>query len=443
MRENIFIKYLITCIITFVLALNLFGEEYSLQTCLDIAYQQNLDLRLKELDIEKFEKKVSQAYSSVFPSISIESGAGYVIEPEEISFTVPDPSTGYDMTMYMENFDYAYQHTLTIQQVVFSAQALMGIKIARTQRDVEQFNYDLLKRNITAEVEKAFYNILITEKVIAILDKSYQQAQAHLEVAHKKFEQDLFSEFEVLRQEVNTKDVYSDLQSAKLNHKLSKQLMFLLLDMDFDTTITFKGDFEVPQEIAGLEESTELALNNRLEVSILDRSLAVLKYVIRAYQAEYLPNIVVMGTFDNYYASNDLSDYLAIDDFSREWFVGLGLQWEIFNGLNRENRISEAKINHKQLMLQNEQLLSGIKAEINQVYWQLESYETDYNTALSSLKEGEKLLEIANVQYEEGLITFVELNDAQLAYEATQLRYYSSLYNYNVALVNYYRAMGN
>jgi outer membrane protein TolC len=95
------------------------------------------------------------------------------------------------------------------------------------------------------------------------------------------------------------------------------------------------------------------------------------------------------------------------------------------------------------MILQNEQAISGINAEIRQVHWMLEQSRVEYETALSSIKEAEKLIEIANVQYEEGLITFVELNDAQLAYDATQLKYYQSLYNFNVAMSNYKLAIGN
>jgi outer membrane protein TolC len=80
--------------------------------------------------------------------------------------------------------------------------------------------------------------------------------------------------------------------------------------------------------------------------------------------------------------------------------------------------------------------------EIRTSYWKLDQYRTDYESAKSQLEEAEKLIEIAKVQDEEGLITFVELQDAQLAHDAIMLQYYQSLYNYNNALIDFNMAMG-
>jgi len=58
------------------------------------------------------------------------------------------------------------------------------------------------------------------------------------------------------------------------------------------------------------------------------------------------------------------------------------------------------------------------------------------------LDEAQKLIDIANVQHEEGMITFVELNDAQLAYDATLLKYHTSLYNFNSDLSDFNLSIG-
>ncbi len=94
------------------------------------------------------------------------------------------------------------------------------------------------------------------------------------------------------------------------------------------------------------------------------------------------------------------------------------------------------------MLLQNEQVIAGIEMEIRQLHWQLKQHETDYRSALSSLEMAKKLLEIADVQYEEGMITFVEYQDAKLAHDATQLKYYQSLYKYNTALTNFLKGIG-
>jgi len=164
--------------------------------------------------------------------------------------------------------------------------------------------------------------------------------------------------------------------------------------------------------------------------------------LVNLQRANYLPNLVFLGNFDHFFGSDDFGDIFAFEDFGKDYQLALGLQWTLFNGLARKNNVDEAKSNYRRMLLQNEQVISGIEMEIRQLYWQLQQYETDYRTALSSLDMAKKLLEIANVQYDEGLITFVEFNDAKLAHDATQLSYYQSLYNYNTALTNFLKGIG-
>jgi len=426
----------------------LYAEDYTLDKCIKIAYENNLDLKQKEIDLETFEKKVSQAYSSLFPSVTFTSGIARVLEPDYTTISLPDtdrettngmiPMQGWSI----EYPKYGFQHAISVQQIIFSAQAFMGVKIARDQKDVEQLNYDLLKKTIKSTIEKAFYNVLITDKVIDITKQSYEQDLSHNDITHKKFEEGLVSEFDVIRSDVKLKSSLSDLENARLNHRMARAYMFLLLDIEYDQDAEFVGEFSKPTEIPDLEQSIEKALENRLEISILDNSLKVLNSVIGLYRANYIPNLVFQGSFEHMYASDELGDYAAVDDFSKDYTIALGLQWTLFDGFKRESMIAESKANYKKLTFAKEQAIAGIKTEIRNTCWRLEQSKNDFESALSSLDEAQKLIDIANVQHEEGMITFVELNDAQLAYDATLLKYHTSLYNFNSDLSDFNLSIG-
>jgi outer membrane protein len=418
------------------------GETYTLEKCLGLASERNLDIKQKKLDLEKFEKKVGQAYASVFPHISIVSGAAYVLKPDSMTITMADPSTGFDKSFDIAYPDFGFAHTLDVTQVLFSAQAFMGIKIARTQKQVEELNNEITRRAVKSSVEKAFYNILITQKAADIMEASFKQDTLHLSVAREKFAKGIVSEFEVLRSEVKVKNSKSDLENARLGNRMSKVFIFMILDLPYDSTAVFMGEFSKPIELTTLDKAIELANTNRPELLAIEGSLKVLKNVYRAYEAAYFPNIAAQATFSNVYGSDEIGDIFALDDFIQDWTIGVGLQWTLFDGFNRSQKVGEAKRDYEKLKLTAEQVKLGIDAEIHQKFWQLEQYRTDYSSALASIEQAQKMLDIANVQFKEGLITFVELNDAQLAFDATQLRYHQALYNYNIALSDYNRAVG-
>ncbi len=434
-------------LVFFALAISLLGQtEYTLEMCKKIALEQNLELKKKAVDLKTYEDKVSQAYANLFPTISLQTGAGYILEPDKMSIIVPDTSYpaeyGIGMAIFMENPDFGFQHSLQIQQILFSAQAFQGVKLAKRQREVESLNRDILKRQVEADIENAFYSVLITEKVVEISEKSYSQSQEHFRIVQRKYEQGQVSEFEVIRTEVETKNSLSDLENAKLGNKMARMYLFFLMNEDFDSRAVFNGDFRGPIALPELDDALDTARENRMELKVMQSTLDVFKGLVNLQRATYLPSIVFQGMFDHYSGSDDFADYFAFDDFGKEYQLMLGLQWTLFNGFSRKNKVDEAKANHRKMLLQNEQVIAGIEMEIRQLHWQLKQHETDYRSALSSLEMAKKLLEIADVQYEEGMITFVEYQDAKLAHDATQLKYYQSLYKYNTALTNFLKGIG-
>jgi outer membrane protein TolC len=319
----------------------------------------------------------------------------------------------------------------------------LGVKIASIQKSVEEMNYDITKRSVRLEVEKAFYNILITEKVAQIAQKSFDQDTAHLRLVEEKFKNGISSEFEALRMRVEAKRAKSDLENALLSNRMSRMGLFLIMNKDFESDAQFTGDFMKPLPFLPLDTTLVLARQKRLELKVIDKSLQVLKNLVRLYQSNYLPVIGIQGAFQHTYGSNSIGDFFKFDEFGKDYTVGIGLSWTLFDGLNRTFKVAESKRDYEKLMIQSEAIVKGIDAEIRSAYWSLGQAEIDYNSALSSLEESDKLQKIANAQFESGLITFVELNDAELAVSATQLQFYKSLYTYNTALAKFNKATGN
>ncbi len=434
----------LAAVAAFVFATACFAEEYTLDKCLSIAQEKNIGIAQKTVELKKFEAKVGQAYSNLFPSVSLTSGLAYVIEPESMTVTIADPENPpFGRTMFVEYPDFGFMNQIDLQQILFSAQAFIGVKLAKIQRDVEQMNLEKERRDIKASVEQTFYGILMTQKAVDITRESHKQDEEHLKISREKFAKGMASEFEVLRAEVKATNTLSDLESALLANKLARGGMFLLLNLPFDENATFKGEFPEPGNFSPtLDSSLAFAHENRLELKILDRTIDVFSNLVGLYRSQLLPNIAAQGKFAFTTGSDEVGDFFKFDDYGKDWTVGVGLQWTLFDGLNRLQKISEAKSDLQNMKLTAEQARAGIDLEIRQNHWQLTQYKTDFESARASQQEAQKLMDIANIQFKEGLITFVELSDAQLAFDATQLKYFKALYNYNIALSNFKKIVG-
>jgi outer membrane protein TolC len=64
------------------------------------------------------------------------------------------------------------------------------------------------------------------------------------------------------------------------------------------------------------------------------------------------------------------------------------------------------------------------------------------NAGKETLNTAKRGLEIAEERYKAGLMTNVEVMDAQLAFKSARMNYIKSLYDYIVARISLYRALG-
>lgn len=120
----------------------------------------------------------------------------------------------------------------------------------------------------------------------------------------------------------------------------------------------------------------------------------------------------------------------------------MAVEWDLFDGLLRRNRVSE-----KRLELAKAREILGeterqIALEIQSHYLDMREAAETVAASAETVELAEKGLEIARARYENGLATYLDFTDANLALATARLTRLQALHDHMNALARLRQASG-
>ncbi|MGL5563240.1 MAG: TolC family protein, partial [Tannerellaceae bacterium] len=116
--------------------------------------------------------------------------------------------------------------------------------------------------------------------------------------------------------------------------------------------------------------------------------------------------------------------------------VGVGFTWNIFDGLAREKKIRQAKINSYTLDLGKDKAKTDLDVGVEKLYTELQKAIDNVNALKSSLQLTVELVRIRERAFQEGMATSTEVVDAEVMLSKIKVAYMLAFYEYDVALMN-------
>ena len=207
----------------------------------------------------------------------------------------------------------------------------------------------------------------------------------------------------------------------------------MLTDVEVSTLETYSFELK-PWEIS----NTNQTYNDRPELKALDASINAYDYKVKMKKSLFLPKVQALATlsYSNLFNANLETPYslpggqnvnLELNklEFAPSYFLGVGMQWELFSGFKHSNK---TKIAHIQKHIAEE--------EKNDVEEKLELFakkvqvDFDVKNQQLLLKEqemrvAENSLTLAIKSYRQGLISISDRLSNETEYQNSVLNYYS------------------
>ena len=270
-----------------------------------------------------------------------------------------------------------------------------------------------IKAQTVLNVKTVFYNILFLNELLNVYHESLDQMNEHLALAEKAYKEGMRSEFDVLSFKNKIEEFKSKIIEIEGNRDVAILGLKNLMNMPDSSKITCTGrlssDTLLPELIN--YKNSDSIIHNNFRIQYLKSMMQVLDKKAKIEGAENLP---VLFAFGNYHIYHGM-DFPPFDANWRQGYaVGIGLKINLFDGNMSKGRVAEIKAGIDKLNNYQEGLELKTNYEINKSLQNIESLTAQKQSAENNLQVAKKAYEIALTAYQNGVITNIELNDAQL-----------------------------
>ena len=410
-----------------------FAEEIlTLEKCIDLAVANNQDLKIAQKRILESKGRKQEAFGNFLPMLSASGSYARLEESPRMSVLFG----GMEQTFELGP-DYEYSTQLTLRQPLFAWWKIYhrDEQARLNYRRVDE-EYKEVKNSLIFEVKRAFYNLLLARQFVTIAEEAVDVTDSHYKTTRALYKEGRVSDYDVTRAKVQLVNNQTRLIKARNNLKLAREELSFLLNTKLEEDGKVEGDFPREKREVSLQDALAKALRERSEIRQLMIQEEMGKVSIKLARAENRPNLDFLA---NYQYTNP---FYSREEWGGTWNVILSLNFPLFSGLSDLGRVNQAKAGLEQVKILRSQIEERIKLEVRKAVFDMEEARERIEAQQENVELARKNLRIAEERYRQGLMSEIELRDAQLSLTQAETDYFQALYDYNVADAFLDRATG-
>ncbi len=286
---------------------------------------------------------------------------------------------------------------------------------------------------LISELVERYYGLALAAQVVEVRRQAADGIRKHLNDAIALEEQGMLAKSERLYVEYMMTQAERELQNAELQLSTIKDALNNTLaskEVDYvPATAMFVID-----NIEDVEYYKSLASNHNPLLNQVSLKKELAEQGVRVQRSAYFPQIVAMGggSVYNYQVTNMLP----------RWAVGVGVSFNIFDGLNREYKHAAAKQTVRQVEQIEVKAQDDIAVLVEKLYNQMINYYNQFHSVEASIAFAEEYLKAKNAAFLEGWSSSTDLIDAELNLAKVRTERMQMAYAYDVALAQLLEAAG-
>ncbi len=415
------------------------GDEIvlTLDRAFELALKNNESLLSTRLEEDRARARVREAYSEALPKLDFSSTVTRNWSLPEFNFGGQTFKVGTDNVI---NFG------LDLSQTIYrGGQVGAGLKMARFYQQISESNTDQMRENTLHQVRNGFYDVLLAEAIVEVATAAYDRAVAQYEGIQRFYEAGTVSEYDVLRSKVEVTNAHPPVTQAKNRLAIAKADLKRLIGLPRQVPIRCTGSLDV--DVSGLpgdiESAVAVALSNRSDLKAAQLQAAMNDASIRLARGENRPDVSLSAGYLMQAQVNDPGfKSLGFNDFSRSWNTLINVSFPVFDGRENSGRIMQAQADYELSRYFERQLRKQIEVDVTEALLNLVEASERVLAGAEAVELASRGLTIAQVQFEGGVSTQLELIDAQLILKQAETDHVTAEYDLATAAAKLRNVLG-
>lgn len=407
-------------------------QDQELNALVDKALNNNKDIKLAVARIDEADAALREVGGFLYPQVDLNSGArrSRVTEAGTSQQIFNNPRSSYNVQLG------------TTFELDFWGKLRRAKEAARAQALSSRYARDTVALSLTGLVASNYLTLRSLESQIAIAQENLKSRDASLALTKRRLEGGVASALDVQQAQVASSNLSAQIaELSRLKSLTLHQLAVLTGDLNLAVTgvKTAVADLKAlpipPTPPAGLPSSL---LEARPDLKQAEEQMIAANANIGVAKAALYPTISLTAAFGG--ESMELSDVLK--SAARIWSGGVTLNLPIFDAGKLNARVDQASARQKQTLASYEGAIQNAFREVNDALINLRQYTEREQALYISQEAAKKALELSENRYQSGYSSYIDVLEAQRAYNDSGLAFVQSRQARLIASVDLFKALG-
>lgn len=422
-------------------------HSVSLNQAKQYALAENKELKQSFIEVLRSDERIWETIASGLPQLDLRTDVSYMLEvPEAVSNfssfnaipqymhqsskaikdlggnidVIPppppsEPTTDDDQRLSPQLF-------LTLSQLLFSGEYIVGIRASRVYKDFISLNFQKDRQTLVEKVTNAYIAVLVLEENVSIMDDLHRNSQKLYSDTKQYFEEGLVEATEADQLLIILRNIEQTQQTLRSQKALAEYMLKYLLGIDL------QEELKLTQQLSEVLSTWDLnalllreyKIQHSVDYKMLQNNVAAKDLNYDLERTAFLPQI---SAFYRYF--HNFNDKVLT--FEPSSMVGVSLRMNLFSSFGDRSKVKQAKYNLDIAELELEDKKNALLLAFKQA-------KTDYNTAFDTFKNKKENLGLSKKIYEHSLAKFKEGLGSSLALTQTHNQYLQNQTDYYSAI---------
>ena len=416
-------------------------QPWSLRQCTEYAVEHNIGVKQKANAERQREVQLSTAKNSRLPNATFQANEAFNFgRAQTIDGTYSNRNTNNTSMSLGTNVPLFTGFNIT-----------NTIKMNQLNLDAAVQDLEKARNDIRMQVAKGYVQILYDMEIADVAHRQVTIDSMQVARLQGLYENGKASQAELSQQKATL--AKSQLTATQADNTRQLSLLTLSQLLELPTPEGFSIIRPSLDNLDALETSHQLtspeliyreALTFKPEILAEELRLRGTDHSIKIAQAALYPTLNFnAGLQSNYFKTNGVNSDAFFTQLKNNFaqYVGVSLNYTLFNRLATRNNIRRARIDRETQQLTLNNAKKVLYKEIQQAYYSAVAAQAKHESSKVAAQSSKQAFELMQAKYENGKATMVEFDDAKNKYLKAESDLVQSRYEYlyQTALLEFYR----
>ena len=387
-----------------LLSVSLYAEVFSLDSLLQRADEQSVQIRVSRSAVEAADESVKQARNQAMPNLQIEASVGYLGNGQ---------LWDRDFTNYtrVENPHFTNNFAFRAQQVIYSGGALTAAyKLAQVGREMATLTMEQNRQEVRFVITGHYLDLCRLNNQLAVLQDNIALTDTLIDNVRTRVQAGTALATDLTRYELQLANLQLQLERTSNSRDVLSYQLATMLHTDSPIEVQ---PMAATESLLPSHSDWQTMAANSLSLQQAEAQVRVQQQQVHLNRAAMLPKIAIVA--EDHLDGPITIEVPVLDKNFNYWFMGVGVQYDLSSIYKGRRAVRQSRLQLRQA--QEQQALAA-----EQVEQAVQAAYSEWLTAVAEVQTQEKAVQLARenhavmrYRYANGLCLLTDMLDADNA----------------------------